>query len=150
MERGVFQRVKRKDVPLGANILTTRMVLAVKDIGTSGEKYKARVAAHGHKDNDKDNRVHNSPTIRPVSLRVLLTSAAIKKFRIWATDIVQAFIQSFDLKREVYIVPPKEFGIPPDEIFRLIKPLYGLCDAGDYWYLTLRSFLKDNLRITNL
>ena len=74
MSRGVFEKVKRKDVPAGANILTTRMVLAVKDIGTPGEKYKTRVAAHGHKDNDKENRVHNSPTIRPVSLRVLLLS----------------------------------------------------------------------------
>ena len=82
LERGVFERVKKKDVPPNANILTTRMVLAVKDIGTANEKYKARVAAHGHKDSDKDNRVHNSPTILPVSLRILLTSAAIKRFRI--------------------------------------------------------------------
>ena len=137
-------------MPPNANVLTTRMVLAVKDIGTTNEKFKARVAAHGHKDNDKENRVHNSPTIRPISLRVLLTSAAVKRFRIWATDIIQAFIQSFDLKREVFIVPPKEFGLPADEIFKLVKPLYGLCDAGDYWYITLRSFLKDKLRITNL
>ena len=104
LERGVFQVVKRKDVPPDANVLTTRMVLAVKDIGTPGEKYKARVAAHGHKDIDKDNRVHNSPTIRPISLRVLLSSAAIKRFSIWATDIVQAFIQSFDLRREIFII----------------------------------------------
>ena len=46
------------------------MVLVVKDIGTSNEKWKARVAAHGHKDMDKDELVHNSPTIRPISLRV--------------------------------------------------------------------------------
>ena len=126
------------------------MALAVKDIGTPGEKYKARVAAHGHKDKDKDDRVHNSPTIRPVSLRVLLTSAAIKRYKIWVTDIIQAFIQSFDIKREVYIIPPKEFGLSTNELFKLVKPLYGLCDAGDYWYITLRALLKDDLRLTNL
>ena len=68
LARGVFKRVKREHVPPDANVLTTRMVLAVKDIGTSGEKYKARLAAHGHKDKEKDDRVHNSPTIRPISL----------------------------------------------------------------------------------
>ena len=88
MERGVFKIVKKRDVPPESNVLTTRMVLAVKDVGTENEKYKARVTAHGHKDSDKYNRVNNSPTIRPISLRVLLTSAAIKRFRIWATDIV--------------------------------------------------------------
>ena len=150
LSRGVFQKVKRKDVPPDANILTTRMALAVKDIGTPGEKYKARVAAHGHKDKDKDDRVHNSPTIRPVSLRVLLTSAAIKRYKIWVADIIQAFIQSFDIKREVYIIPPKEFGLSTNELFKLVKPLYGLCDAGDYWYITLRALLKDDLRLTNL
>ena len=99
MERGVFKRFKKSDIPPNSNILTTRMVLAVKYVGTENENFKARIAAHGHKDSDKDDRVHYSPTILPVSLRVLLISAAIKRFRIWATDIVQAYIQSFDLKR---------------------------------------------------
>lgn len=57
LERGVSKRVKKKEVPPGSTILTTRMVLAVKDIGTKNEKYKARLAAHGHKDRDKNNCV---------------------------------------------------------------------------------------------
>lgn len=150
MERGVFKRVKRKDLPPDANVISTRMVLAVKDVGTESEKFKARLAAHGHKDREKEGRVHNSPTIRPISLRLLLSTAAIKRFKLWATDIIQAFIQSFNLKRNVYIIPPEEFGLPDDEVFQLIKPLYGLCDAGDYWYITLRVFIRDFLGIDNL
>ena len=69
MERGVFERVKRKDVTPNLNVLTTTIVLAVKDMGTENQKFKARVAAHGQKDSDKENRVHNSPTVRPVSLK---------------------------------------------------------------------------------
>ena len=52
LRRGFFKRVKRKNVPPDANVLTTRMVLAVKDIGNPGETFKARVAAHRHKDKD--------------------------------------------------------------------------------------------------
>lgn len=137
LSRGVFRKVKKTDIPRDANVITTRMVLSVKDIGTSDEKYKARVAAHGHKDRDKHDRVHNSPSVRPISLRLLLTSASIRRYRIWATDIVQAFIQAFDPAREIYIIPPREFGLREDEVFLLIKPLYGLVDAGDYWYITL-------------
>ena len=55
MSCGVFEIVKRKDVPAGANILTTRMALAVKYLGSPAEKYKAHVAAHGHKVRDKEN-----------------------------------------------------------------------------------------------
>ena len=44
--------MKRKDVSKDANMLTTRLVLAVKDSGTLDKKYKARVAAHGHKDKE--------------------------------------------------------------------------------------------------
>lgn len=59
MERGVFKRVKKKDLPATANVISTLMILAVKGVGTPGEKYKAPVAAHGHKDREKGRRVHN-------------------------------------------------------------------------------------------
>ena len=99
------------------------MVLSVKDIGTPGDNFKARLAAHGQKDKYKVDRVQNYPTIRPISLRILLTAAAIKRFRILATYIIQAFIQAFDLMRQVFMILPKEFNVPPDDIFQLINPL---------------------------
>lgn len=105
LDRGFFKAVKRNDVPLNANLLSTHVVLAVKDICTPNEKYKALVAAHGHKERDKDNLVHNLPSVRPISPRIVRTSAGIKRYLIWATDIVQAFIQSFDLHREIYLIP---------------------------------------------
>ena len=105
LERSVFKCMKKKNVPNGPNILTTRMVFAVKNIGTEKEKYKAHLAAHGHKDRDRHNCIQNSPPGRPISLRMLLTSTSIKKFRTWATDIIQEFVQSFDLTREIYVNP---------------------------------------------
>ena len=40
MERGVFKRVKKKDVPPSSSVLRTRMVLTVKDVGTENETIK--------------------------------------------------------------------------------------------------------------
>lgn len=126
------------------------MVLAVKYCGTPRETYKALLAANVHKDMDKQNCVHNSPSLFPVSLLMLLWLVTIKQYRIWATDIIHAFIQSFDLSREIYIILPEEFGLPDDEVYLLIKILFGLCDAGYYCYITIRSFIRDEFELHNL
>ena len=49
LKRGVFKEVNRKEVPPDANVFSSRMALAIKDIGTEAEKYKARLVIHGHK-----------------------------------------------------------------------------------------------------
>lgn len=89
LERGVFKLVKHKDIHNNANIIT---VLVVKDIGTPEEKLKARLAAHGQKDPDKHNHVQNCLTIRPISLRIILTPAAIKRLKLGMTDVIQILI----------------------------------------------------------
>lgn len=63
------------------------MVLAVKYLGTDASKYKVIIAVHGQKNKEKVVSVQNSPIVIPMSLRMFLTSAAIERFRIWATDI---------------------------------------------------------------
>ena len=142
--------MKRKNLPRNANIMGSRTVLSIKDMGTPNEKYKARIVILGNNDSEKDDLVHNSPTIRASSLRIILNTAAIRGLTIWLEDVTQAFVQAFDLNRPVYLIAPKEFGLAEDEVLLLIKPLYGLSDAGDYWYLTLRVYLRDELSLTNI
>lgn len=148
-DRGVLKTVKRKAFPANANVLTTHIGLAVKDIGTPNEKYKALVATQGYNDSDQESRVHNALSARPISLRILLIYGAITRYRIWETDIVQAFIHSFDLDREIYIIPPSAFGLGTDDVFLLVKPFWRLCDASAYCYVTLRVFLRDEICTIN-
>ncbi len=59
-------------------------------------------------------------------------------FRISLLDVTQAYLQAKDkFSRESFLKLRREdielFDISPDEILRLGKPLYGICDAGDYW-----------------
>ena len=42
---------------------------------------------------------------------------------------------------EVYINPPKEFA-EPGKIWRLVRCLYGLCDAPRSWYKRVDAELK--------
>lgn len=37
-----------------------------------------------------------------------------------------------------------------EELLLIVKPIYGLSDAGDYWYTTLRSFMRDEFGIDKI
>ena len=45
--------------------------------------------------------------------------------------------------------PALEFELEPHECFELLRPLYGLSDAGDLWHKTLHSHLVDDLHLTS-
>lgn len=50
-------------------------------------------------------------------------------------DISQVFFSSeYDPLREVFIVPPKEANRPKVDLWRLLKPLYGLRESSFLWY----------------
>ena len=58
-----------------------------------------------------------------------------------SVDIHAAFLQSKELKRELYVVPPKDIrkeGI----LWKLKKPLYGLNDASRRFWLRVREVFK--------
>jgi Reverse transcriptase (RNA-dependent DNA polymerase) len=50
--------------------------------------------------------------------------------------------------RDVFIDPKKnadEFKLNYDEVLKLLRPLYGLADAGDYWNATMSRHMRDDL-----
>lgn len=71
-------------------------------------------------------------------------------FKLWAHDITQAYLQSDSpLVRNVYIKPPPELRMPKGRVLRLIKPLYGLADSGDYWGSTSSRHHQMDLGMRN-
>ena len=50
--------------------------------------------------------------------------------------------------RDVYIKPTGEFQLNQDKLLKLLKPLYGLADSGDYWGRTICSYIKEALNMT--
>lgn len=150
--RKVWKVVHRSEVPADSNVLGGRFVLAVKNIGTKDEKAKARYIAQGHKDKDKPYMVHDTSTLRASSVRVILSVAAVKGFRIFSHDVNQAYVQSKDkLTRKIFVLPKKRdlemLGVSEDELLELLMPLYGICDAGDYWGVTVEYHVEDDLNM---
>lgn len=146
--RGVFEIVAKDDVPEDANILGSRFVLSIKNKDSDKEVYKARYVVQGHKDIEKHLLVHTSTNLRQSSVRLLLSIAALFGFRIWSQDVSQAYLQSAEkLMRDIYVVPKKEFHLSKAVLLKLLKPLYGLTDSGDYWHATLTNHLRKNLEM---
>lgn len=121
-------------------------VITIKNAETDKPVFKARYVIHGNRDREKDTLVHSSPTVRQSSVKMIVALASIMGFRIWTQDISQAYLQSAsELLRDVYLRPSKELSIPAGYILKLLRPLYGLSDSGDYWSATFSKDVKDDL-----
>lgn len=136
-EMRVWDIVDEKKVPRDANILGSRMILAIKDPGTSNERAKARLVVQGYKDRDKFNLVHSSTNLQQRSIRIICSIAAIMDFELWSHDITQAYLQSdMPLQRQIFMKPPSDLCLPKEKLLQILKPLYGLAESGDYWNST--------------
>lgn len=89
-----------------------------------------------------------SNNVRHSSIRMLWALASILGFDIWTTDIRQAYLQSLrPLLRDVFVQPPSDvIELRPDELLKLLMPLYGVSEAGGYWATTFTSFHLHRMR----
>jgi len=152
LEKGVFEIVKLIDIPQGVRLFNSRFVDEVKNKGTDRAFEKSRLVIQAYNDLEKELVLTQSPTIQRVSQRLILYIAAIKlpDGRLYLRDISQAYVQStINLNREFYVRPPyelsRELGIEEDSILKVIKPLYGVPEAGNHWFKTYHSHHVDQL-----
>lgn len=47
--------------------------------------------------------------------------------------------------RDVYLKPPDDFNVDPDQLLQLVNPLYGLSEIGGYWDRNLRTHWQEDL-----
>ena len=64
-------------------------------------------------------------------------------------DIRSAFLQGRDLKRNIFVKPPEEAGVPDGYLWKLRKSVYGTADGGRHFYLKLRDE-AENLKMNTL
>jgi hypothetical protein len=91
---------------------------------------------------------HHNATARQQSTRLLICLAAIFGFRVCTHDVQQAYLQSAEnLLRDVYLNPPAVLNLSSGTMLKLLRRLYGLCDAGDYWARTILDHLTKGLNL---
>ena len=72
--------------------------------------------------------------------------------KLYLQDVTQAYVQSTsNLNQEFYIWPPLELisllGASSDCILKVIKPLYGVPEAGNHWFAIYYTHYKEKLGI---
>ena len=102
----------------------------------SVERYRARLVARGFSQQyglDYDEMF--SQVAKITIVRVLITLAASKSWKLWQMDVKNVFLHG-ELDREIYMKQPKGFESKAqlDYICKLRKALYGLKQAPRTWY----------------
>ena len=82
-----------------------------------------------------------APVIKLVSLRIMLTIAAVRDLDLKHWDIVAAFING-RLSEIVYMRQPQGFDDGSGRVCLLKSTLYGLCQSARAWYSRLDEILR--------
>lgn len=81
----------------------------------------------------KQSLAHSISVARQQITNPVAGVAAISGFQLYSTDITQAYLYGPEkLLRGVYLNPPKENNLKPNQLIQLLKPLYRLAESGDY------------------
>lgn len=94
VKRGTWKVVCKEEVVENAKIVNGRSFLAIKGERTKNEIWKAQFVVRGHKDKIKQSLPHYIPVARHHSIKLLVGLASKIGFRIFSSDVTQAYIQS--------------------------------------------------------
>ena len=138
--RGVFKFEKYDPAKFdGVRIFKSRMVNKIKGKATNTPFEKSRLVIQGYNDDGKEVILTQSPTIQRASQRVIVALApSLMKngMAVYLRDITQAYTQSETrLQRLILAYLPEQIRhqYPEDTIMVVLKPLYGIAEAGTHW-----------------
>ncbi|KAI7969957.1 hypothetical protein EIK77_000353 [Talaromyces pinophilus] len=152
LERGIFEYTKKEDIPLGICIFTTRFVNKIKNPRSDKAFEKSRLVIQAYNDGDKEHVLTQSPTIQRASQWIILCAGMIMRTRLryYIHDITQAYIQSTTkLNRDFYIQITPELAqyFPREAFLKVMRPLYGIPEAGNHWFRTYHNHHTEKLNM---
>ncbi|KJZ79358.1 hypothetical protein HIM_01509 [Hirsutella minnesotensis 3608] len=126
----------------GHRVFKSRMVREVKGRNTASPYEKSRLVVQGYNDDEKRGILTQAPTISRPAQRVALALSPFlctQNMSIMIRDITMAYTQSQTrLNRTILAALPQELRkrYPEGTILRIVKPLYGIAEAGAHWFNT--------------
>ncbi len=84
-----------------------------------------------------------SPTVSREMMLLTLHVIACNQWKVKTLDVKQAFLQSDELEREVYVMPPVEAALGEEIAWKLRVAVHGLADASREWYRTSERLLVE-------
>jgi hypothetical protein len=109
-------------------VISTHFVYDVKHDG----RHKSRMVAGGHRTETPVDSVY-SGVVTLTGVRTVTFLAEFNKLELWATDIGNAYLESYTKEKVAFIVGP-EFGEHEGHTFIIIKALYRLRSSGARWH----------------
>jgi hypothetical protein len=130
--------------PSDTNIITPRWVFHRKFEDGTLTKHKARLVARGFTQiaGIDYNEAHlYAPVMRLESFRLLASLAALFDLDLRQLDVSAAYLHG-DIDGDVYMQPPPGYG-DGDSVWKLMKGLYGLKQAGRIWHDRLKADMEE-------
>jgi hypothetical protein len=124
-------------VPDNVQVIPSRFVFKKKRDGQS----KARLVAGGHKQIELQIS-SSSPTTSISTILLLLHIAQSKKYQVITFDFDAAYLNS-DLKSPIWMNLPPGWPNRHGKVAKVVKSLYGLKEASNYWYTLLSKTLGE-------
>ena len=111
----------------------------MKNVGTENKKPKARYVSQVHKDKEKPFIVYNITTLRQSSIKIIVSTAAVRNFRLFSHDVTQAYLQSDEeMSPEIYLRPKEEdwkhFRVTGDVLHQVLRAFYGVKDTAPFLF----------------
>jgi hypothetical protein len=143
-EMGTGTSVTFSDIPAGAEVYPTKMLLTTKrDVQSSWYlDSKARLVVIGNMFTSIW-KTFFAPTTHEKSLKLLFALAVTLGMLICSIDINGAFLYP-NQKRDVYIILPVLLTGEPKRYWKLNKTLYGLRDSPQAFYEDMSTYLLYN------
>ena len=131
-EENVYEEVPNED----QQTISGRWVIKPKIINRQ-HSTKVRLCATGFEEQQCFQT--DSPTCSREGIRITLATIVSHKWQLHSLDIKTAFLQGKQIKRNVFLLPPKEANT--SNLWHLKKCVYGLADTSRYWYLRVKEEL---------
>ena len=131
IERGVWRKTDRKKIPSNRRLIGNKWVFKIKRDGT----YRARLVALGYSQIPGVDYTDNfAPVAHDASFRIALARMMVEKLDSLVMDLETAFLYG-EIDEEIFMKSPVGMeeidpGSSSEDCYRLVKGIYGLCQAA--------------------